>query len=357
MAPEVIKEQQTDRGWKKADIWSVGCTVIEMATGKPPWCEFTNPLTCMFHISSEDVIPAFPPDSSRHQLDFLQRCLQRQPEKRPDVTSLLLHQFVAFAPTNVAADRLCLSMLDQRRPNTADAPSSRHSSRFGASHSRHSTRRPEHPMSPGARLPSGRASYGGYGGGPPSPIRLPSRASSAAGRAIRRRNSLDPTAQPPSRASTAVGLNTKNVQWLREDEAGDEDEEEDDDDDSLVEDIKGVSVMSGSANSGDGDVTDAFGDRLASPRSTLRAAAAVEATTPAIVLGLPALAQAQMSDKIHAFSGAKGANGKELLSAKSQAELPPNAVALQLALHPAAQPDSITAAVGADGVFLVTVTF
>jgi serine/threonine protein kinase len=162
MAPEVIKEQQTDRGWKKADIWSVGCTVIEMATGKPPWSEFTNPLTCMFHISSEDVIPAFPPDSSRHQLDFLQRCLQRQPGKRPDVTSLLLHQFVAFAPMNVAADRLCLSMLDQRRPSTADAPSSRHSSRFGTSHSRHSSRRPEHPMSPGARNPSGRVPYGGY---------------------------------------------------------------------------------------------------------------------------------------------------------------------------------------------------
>jgi serine/threonine protein kinase len=34
MAPEVIREQQTAHGWKKADVWSVGCTIIEMATGK-----------------------------------------------------------------------------------------------------------------------------------------------------------------------------------------------------------------------------------------------------------------------------------------------------------------------------------
>ena len=57
MAPEVIK--QTGHG-RQADIWSVACTVIEMATAKPPWSDFTTPVSAMFHIASAKGPPPLP---------------------------------------------------------------------------------------------------------------------------------------------------------------------------------------------------------------------------------------------------------------------------------------------------------
>lgn len=48
MAPEVIKESAPmGQGWRKADVWSLGATIIEMATGRPPWSHYSNPVTAM----------------------------------------------------------------------------------------------------------------------------------------------------------------------------------------------------------------------------------------------------------------------------------------------------------------------
>lgn len=65
MAPEVIREAQTSEdGWLKADIWSLGCAVLEMLTGHSPWQQYSNPLTAMYQIVSSNSTPTIPADAS-----------------------------------------------------------------------------------------------------------------------------------------------------------------------------------------------------------------------------------------------------------------------------------------------------
>eukprot|EP00854_Cymbomonas_tetramitiformis_P005976 gene5976-7182_t len=96
MAPEVIK--QTGHG-RPADIWSVGCTVIEMATGKPPWSEFASQVSALFHIASSQSSPPLPEFLSAEAEDFLHLCFNRDPKMRPNATRLLQHPFIANTAT------------------------------------------------------------------------------------------------------------------------------------------------------------------------------------------------------------------------------------------------------------------
>ncbi|KAF0691709.1 Aste57867_17121 [Aphanomyces stellatus] len=100
MSPEIIRaDAYGSDGWTKSDIWSVGCCVIEMATGKPPWSNFSNPLTAMFHIASDTTIPDLPPHLSPAAQDFLRLCFVKDPQERPTAEWLLSHPFFHQLPT------------------------------------------------------------------------------------------------------------------------------------------------------------------------------------------------------------------------------------------------------------------
>ncbi|XP_030849172.1 uncharacterized protein LOC583722 isoform X2 [Strongylocentrotus purpuratus] len=90
MAPEVIME--TGHG-KKSDIWSIGCTVFEMATRKPPWADMP-PMAAIFAIGSGDPVPQLPVKFSEDARMFVNACLTRDQDERATASELLKHPFI-----------------------------------------------------------------------------------------------------------------------------------------------------------------------------------------------------------------------------------------------------------------------
>ncbi|GLU05820.1 hypothetical protein SLE2022_228980 [Rubroshorea leprosula] len=94
MAPEVIRNAN---GCSLAvDIWSLGCTVLEMATTKPPWSQYEG-VAAMFKIGNSKELPAIPDHLPDEGKDFVRQCLQRNPLYRPSAADLLKHPFVKNA--------------------------------------------------------------------------------------------------------------------------------------------------------------------------------------------------------------------------------------------------------------------
>ncbi|XP_010275095.1 PREDICTED: mitogen-activated protein kinase kinase kinase NPK1-like [Nelumbo nucifera] len=85
-----------------SDIWSLGCTVIMMITGKPAWDFPPEADVDLFlnKIGNNPVVPEIPEKLSIEGKDFLNLCLIRDETLRWTADMLLLHPFVSVDDEN-----------------------------------------------------------------------------------------------------------------------------------------------------------------------------------------------------------------------------------------------------------------
>ncbi|XP_060943600.1 mitogen-activated protein kinase kinase kinase 4 isoform X1 [Limanda limanda] len=93
MAPEVITRAKGEGHGRAADIWSLGCVLIEMVTGKRPWHEYEHNFQIMYKVGMGHK-PPIPEKLSTEGKDYLGHCLESEPKRRWTASMLLDHPFV-----------------------------------------------------------------------------------------------------------------------------------------------------------------------------------------------------------------------------------------------------------------------
>ncbi|CAN4098440.1 unnamed protein product [Withania somnifera] len=93
LSPEVVADNVQE---SPADIWALGCIVLEMLTGKPPFDrkDDMNAEDVLRKIGEGHELPNIPGDLSKEAKNFLKGCFVRKPTYRWTAEMLLIHPFV-----------------------------------------------------------------------------------------------------------------------------------------------------------------------------------------------------------------------------------------------------------------------
>ncbi|XP_050792442.1 mitogen-activated protein kinase kinase kinase 15 isoform X1 [Gopherus flavomarginatus] len=139
MAPEIIDKGPRGYG-APADIWSLGCTIIEMATGKPPFHELGEPQAAMFKVGMFKIHPEIPESLSADAKAFILLCFEPDPNKRVTASDLLKDLFLKQVNKG-KKNRIAFKPLDYNRSTSLPLPV--HGEQAGSSSSEHGSVSPD----------------------------------------------------------------------------------------------------------------------------------------------------------------------------------------------------------------------
>ncbi|XP_041949678.1 serine/threonine-protein kinase TAO1 [Alosa sapidissima] len=94
MAPEVILAMDEGQYDGKVDVWSLGITCVELAERKPPLFNM-NAMSALYHIAQNESPTLQSSEWTDYFRNFVDSCLQKIPQDRPNSEDLLKHAFVA----------------------------------------------------------------------------------------------------------------------------------------------------------------------------------------------------------------------------------------------------------------------
>lgn len=95
MAPESITGSKHKGAFGADDVWSLGCVVLEMITGRRPWANLDNEWAIMYQVAAGQT-PQLPnkDEVSKAGRHFLKRCLVHDPNKRATAVELLMDSWI-----------------------------------------------------------------------------------------------------------------------------------------------------------------------------------------------------------------------------------------------------------------------